>query len=44
MSPAISNAFGHMDANGSLTIDSNDKMILEDSLRVGFTTEDMADG
>ncbi|MBL0134716.1 MAG: DUF2309 family protein [Chitinophagaceae bacterium] len=42
MSPAISNAFGHMDANGSLTIDSNDKMILEDSLRVGFSTEDMA--
>jgi len=42
MSPAISNAFAHMNANASLTIENKSPDDVENGLQVGFTIEEMA--
>jgi len=43
MSPAIADAFGHMDPNASLTIVHTGKHDKENGLQVGFTVEEMTD-
>lgn len=42
MSPAISNAFAHMDSDAKLTIENKDPNEIENGLQIGFTIEDMA--
>jgi uncharacterized protein YbcC (UPF0753/DUF2309 family) len=42
MSPAISNAFGHMNKSAALTIENKDLSHRENDLQVGFTVEEMA--
>ncbi len=42
MSPAISNAFSHMDKNSELTIENKSKDDRENDLQIGFTVEEMA--
>ncbi len=42
MSPAISNAFTHMDKHSVLTIENKGPMDCENGLQVGFTVEEMA--
>lgn len=42
MSPAISNAFAHMDEESQLTIENKDITDRENDLQVGFTVEEMA--
>jgi hypothetical protein len=41
MSPAISNAYGHMDRQSSLTIENKSKDDVENGLQVGYTIEEM---
>jgi uncharacterized protein YbcC (UPF0753/DUF2309 family) len=43
MSPAIADAFAHMDPNAELTIVHTGEQDKEKNLQVGFTTEEMAD-
>jgi uncharacterized protein len=43
MSPAISNAFGHMHLDGKLVIENRDPSDRENDLQVGFTIVEMAD-
>lgn len=42
MSPAISNAFTHMDQNSHLTIENKNPDDIENGLQIGFTVEEMA--
>jgi uncharacterized protein YbcC (UPF0753/DUF2309 family) len=42
MSPAISNAFAHMNMQGQLTIENIDVNAIENGLQIGFTIEEMA--
>lgn len=42
MSPAISNAYGHMDKNSCLTIENRDLADTENGLQIGYTVEEMA--
>jgi uncharacterized protein YbcC (UPF0753/DUF2309 family) len=42
MSPAISNAFAHMNKNSKLTIENRDVHDRENDLQVGFTVDEMA--
>lgn len=42
MSPAISNAFAHMDKASRLTIENKDPADRENDLQIGFTVEEMA--
>lgn len=42
MSPAISNAFAHMNEQGKLTIENKDPNDKENGLQIGFTIEEMA--
>lgn len=42
MSPAISNAFLHMNKNGKLTVENKSLTDTENNLQIGFTTEEMA--
>lgn len=42
MSPAISNAYGHMDRQSSLTIENKDPDDKENGLQIGYTIEEMA--
>lgn len=42
MSPAISNAFAHMNEQGRLTIENKDINDRENGLQIGFTLEEMA--
>lgn len=42
MSPAISNAFAHMNLDGQLTIENNSLEDRESNLQIGFTVEEMA--
>lgn len=41
MSPAISNAFAHMNEQGKLTIENKDPKDVENGLQIGFTIEEM---
>jgi len=41
MSPAISNAFAHMNEQGKLTIENKDIKDIENGLQIGFTIEEM---
>jgi uncharacterized protein YbcC (UPF0753/DUF2309 family) len=41
MSPAISNAYGHMDKQSSLTIENKDPNDIENGLQVGYTIDEM---
>ncbi len=41
MSPAISNAYGHMDRSSVLTIENKDPNDIENGLQVGYTVEEM---
>ena len=41
MSPAISNAFAHMNMQGQLTVENKDLNDHENGLQIGFTTEEM---
>lgn len=41
MSPAISNAYGHMDRASVLTIENNDPGNMENGLQVGYTVDEM---
>ncbi|MBL7726129.1 MAG: DUF2309 domain-containing protein, partial [Dinghuibacter sp.] len=41
MSPAISNAFAHMNEQGKLTIENTDPNHRENGLQIGFTVEEM---
>jgi uncharacterized protein YbcC (UPF0753/DUF2309 family) len=41
MSPAISNAFAHMNEQGKLTIENKDVNNIENGLQIGFTIEEM---
>ena len=41
MSPAISNAFAHMNMQGQLTIENTDVNAVENGLQIGFTIEEM---
>lgn len=41
MSPAISNAFAHMNEQGNLTIENKDISHTENGLQIGFTIEEM---
>ncbi len=43
MSPAISNAFAHMQLDGELIIENTDPGQMENGLQVGFTVPEMAD-
>ena len=43
MSPAISNAFGHMDQHSRLIIENTDPADQENGLQIGFTLSEMAD-
>ena len=42
MSPAISNAYGHMDKRSVLTIENKDPSDIENGLQIGYTLEEMA--
>jgi len=42
MSPAISNAYGHMDMHSVLTIENRDLSDVENGLQIGYTLEEMA--
>lgn len=42
MSPAISNAYGHMDKQSKLTIENKDLSDTENGLQIGYTVEEMA--
>lgn len=42
MSPAISNAYGHMDKHSTLTIENTDPAARENGLQIGFTVEEMS--
>ena len=42
MSPAISDAFSHMNHKSKLTIENNDLSNIENGLQVGFTIEEMS--
>lgn len=42
MSPAISNAYGHMDRLSSLTIENKNLSDTENGLQIGYTVEEMA--
>lgn len=42
MSPAISNAYGHMDRQSSLTIENKSINDVENGLQVGYTIDEMA--
>ncbi|MEO6671298.1 MAG: DUF2309 domain-containing protein [Ferruginibacter sp.] len=42
MSPAISNAFLHMNKNGSLSIENTNTLHRENDLQIGFTVNEMA--
>lgn len=42
MSPAISNAFAHMNIHGKLTIENKSPADTENGLQIGFTIEEMA--
>jgi uncharacterized protein YbcC (UPF0753/DUF2309 family) len=42
MSPAISNAFTHMDKRSRLTIENRDPLERENDLQIGFTVDEMA--
>lgn len=42
MSPAISNAYGHMDTQSSLTIENKSINDVENGLQVGYTIDEMA--
>ncbi|HVG14898.1 MAG TPA: putative inorganic carbon transporter subunit DabA, partial [Chitinophagaceae bacterium] len=41
MSPAISNAYGHMDKKSLLTIENKDPAHIENGLQVGYTLDEM---
>ena len=41
MSPAISNAYGHMDKQSVLTIENKDPNDIENGLQVGYTLDEM---
>ena len=41
-SPAISNAFLHMNAEGKLTVENKDVTDIENNLQIGFTVDEMA--
>lgn len=41
MSPAISNAYGHMDQGSKLTIENNNPADIENGLQVGYTIDEM---
>lgn len=41
MSPAISNAFGHMDTDSDLSIENRDPSDRENGLQIGYTVEEM---
>ena len=41
MSPAISNAFGHMDTDSDLSIENHDPSDRENGLQIGYTVEEM---
>ncbi len=41
MSPAISNAYGHMDRKSSLTIENKNISDIENGLQIGYTIEEM---
>lgn len=41
MSPAISNAYGHMDKHSVLTIENKNKEDIENGLQVGYTLDEM---
>jgi uncharacterized protein len=43
MSPAISNAFAHMNGHGKLTIENRNVADCENNLQIGFTIDEMAD-
>jgi len=42
MSPAISNAYGHMDKQSVLTIENRDPHDIENGLQIGYTLDEMA--
>lgn len=42
MSPAISNAYRHMDRQSSLTIENKDPNDIENGLQIGYTLDEMA--
>lgn len=42
MSPAISNAYGHMDKQSALTIENKSINDVENSLQIGYTIDEMA--
>ena len=42
MSPAISNAYGHMDKQSTLTIENKSLADLENGLQIGYTLDEMA--
>lgn len=42
MSPAISNAYGHMDRQSALTIENKDTGDTENGLQIGYTVDEMA--
>lgn len=42
MSPAISNAYGHMDKHSVLTIENKNISDVENGLQIGYTVEEMA--
>jgi uncharacterized protein YbcC (UPF0753/DUF2309 family) len=42
MSPAISNAYGHMDKRSMLTIENKDTNDIENGLQIGYTLDEMA--
>ena len=42
MSPAISNAYGHMDKRSVLTIENKDPSAVENGLQIGYTLDEMA--
>ena len=41
MSPAISNAYGHMDKQSKLTIENKDPADTENGLQIGYTLDEM---
>ncbi len=41
MSPAISNAYGHMDKHSVLTIENKNTSDIENGLQIGYTTDEM---
>ncbi len=41
MSPAISNAYGHMDRQSSLTIENKNPADVENGLQIGYTVDEM---